>query len=134
MSTDFATTDVRATLRAMPVLRVTRDTTDAEAIEAVRLFGTLNETMLGVARFSGATPWEIHPDADELLYVVDGTVEVTLLTDDGPVQRTLGTGCVCVVPRNLWHRQHAHGTVALLFATAAGTTASSWADDPRASS
>jgi hypothetical protein len=65
------------------------------------------------------------------LYLVEGLVDVTLLTDAGPVEATLRPGSVCVVPRGLWHRQHAREPAALLFATAASTTGVSWADDPR---
>ena len=38
-------------------------------------------------RFRGQTPWERHPAGDELLHVIEGAVEVTVLTDDGPVRR-----------------------------------------------
>lgn len=124
--------DLRALLGDLPCLEVTRDTSDEAAMAAIRPLGMLNQTMLGLVRFSGLTPWEIHPDGDELLHVLEGSVEVTVLTDDGPYRETLRTGSVFVVPRGLWHRQHAHPHAGLLFATAAGTTASSWADDPRA--
>ena len=42
--------------------------------------------------YTGQTPWERHPDGDELLLALDGELEVTTLTDDGPVTRKLRAG------------------------------------------
>jgi mannose-6-phosphate isomerase-like protein (cupin superfamily) len=55
---------------------------------------------------------EVHPDGDELLYVVDGLMEVIL--DDGD-EHTVGAetrvvlraGDAYVVPRGVWHRVEA---------------------------
>lgn len=52
---------------------------------------------------------EVHPDGDELLYVVSGTME--LILDDGD-EETVGpettvvlrAGDAYVVPRGVWHR------------------------------
>jgi mannose-6-phosphate isomerase-like protein (cupin superfamily) len=121
--------DVAAALQGLPELRVTPNATEADAMAAVHSFGSLNQCLLGVTRFSGLTPWEHHPDGDEVLYVVDGVVEVTVLTDDGSVSAAVPAGSVFVVPRGLWHRQHARRSAALLFAT--GATEISWATDPR---
>jgi mannose-6-phosphate isomerase-like protein (cupin superfamily) len=52
---------------------------------------------------------EVHPDGDELLYIVSGTME--LILDDGDERAVgvetkvlLGSGDACVVPRGVWHR------------------------------
>ena len=121
--------DVMATLHNLPELKVSPSTTEADAMAAIRSFGELNGCLLGVTRFSGLTPWELHADADELLYVLEGTVDVMVLTDDGPLSTTVPAGSVFVVPRGLWHRQYARHCAALLFAT--GATDISWAEDPR---
>jgi mannose-6-phosphate isomerase-like protein (cupin superfamily) len=47
---------------------------------------------------------ELHPDADELLYMVSGRIEVRLELDDGDRQVELGAGQALVVPRGVWHR------------------------------
>ena len=98
------------------------------------LLGPFNQCTLGVVRFSGQTPWERHPGGDELLHVVEGAVEVTVLTDDGPVHRTMTAGSIFVVPRGCWHRQRAPAGVVLMFATATEATDHSWEEDPRAGS
>jgi mannose-6-phosphate isomerase-like protein (cupin superfamily) len=47
---------------------------------------------------------EMHPDADELLYLVSGRVRVRLELDDGDRDTALGPGQALVVPRGVWHR------------------------------
>lgn len=49
----------------------------------------------------GTSPWERHPDTDELLYILEGRADVTILHDDGPVVTPVGAGRVIVVPRGL---------------------------------
>ncbi len=55
---------------------------------------------------------EVHPDGDEFLYVVSGTMELVL--DDGDAQTVgvetnvvLRAGDAYVVPRGVWHRLEA---------------------------
>ena len=46
---------------------------------------------------------EVHPDGDEILYVISGKVRVAGDSDpDAPVE--LGPGQACIVPRGEWHR------------------------------
>ena len=54
---------------------------------------------------------EVHPDGDELLYVVNGSME--LILDDGDADAVgaetrivLRTGDAYVVPRGVWHTVH----------------------------
>jgi quercetin dioxygenase-like cupin family protein len=89
-----------------------------------------NHGGLFVGRFTGRTPWERHRNGDELVQVLDGEVDLTVMTARGPVQTTLRRGAVVVVPRGLWHRQHACTEVTLFSATPTPTDLS-FADDPR---
>lgn len=66
---------------------------------------------VGAGLVSGPSPHrgELHPDGDELLYVVSG--RMTVVFDDGDREHvgeettlTLGPGGACVVPRGTWHR------------------------------
>jgi quercetin dioxygenase-like cupin family protein len=123
--------DLAALARDLPTLVIGADTTGEQADAAVRTLSWLGDLQLGVMRFSGQTPWERHPDGDELLQVLDGAVDVTVLTDDGPVVVPLETGGIFVCPRGLWHRQRSRPTVTILFGTPVHTTEHSWADDPR---
>lgn len=46
----------------------------------------------------------LHPDGDELLYLVSGAVTVTLELSGGDIQVDLGAGEAVVVPRGVWHQ------------------------------
>ena len=58
---------------------------------------------------------ELHPDADEVLVVVSGLMEVVLEDEDG-TQTTydVGPGESIVVPRGTWHRTAAREPSVLL--------------------
>jgi catechol 2,3-dioxygenase-like lactoylglutathione lyase family enzyme len=47
---------------------------------------------------------EMHPDGDELLYLVSGSVEIVLEDDDREERVGLEPGQAFVVPRGVWHR------------------------------
>jgi mannose-6-phosphate isomerase-like protein (cupin superfamily) len=47
---------------------------------------------------------EVHPDADELLYLVSGRVRVHLELAEGEREVELGPGQALVVPCGIWHR------------------------------
>jgi quercetin dioxygenase-like cupin family protein len=128
----LAPLDLSAAWSGAPQLSVSPNTTPEEAMGAMRELGSLNQCMLGVLRFSGETPWERHPAGDELLHVLAGEVDVTVLTDTGPVDATVTAGSIFVVPRGLWHRQRPRPSVTLLFATPVEGGEHSWAEDPRA--
>ena len=46
---------------------------------------------------------EMHPDGDELLFLVSGRFDVTLELEDGPRVVELRPGDALVVPRRVWH-------------------------------
>ncbi len=123
--------DLRAALREVPHLNITEDTTGEEANVAVRNVAKIGNLSFGVMSYTGQTPWERHPDGDELLLALDGEVEVTTLTDDGPVTRKVRAGEAFVCPQGLWHRQFAEKSVSMLYGTPIDTSENSTADDPR---
>lgn len=93
--------------------------------------GTLDRATIGVFRFSGAAPWERHPDGDELIVVLDGGGEITVLGEDGPICAALRPGTLFVCPRGLWHRPIATPSMTALYVTPLTDSQHSWADDPR---
>ena len=122
--------DIRAALSSVPQLTLTSSTTAAEADAAFPMLASFNQGGIFVGTFSGQSPWERHPHGDELLHVLEGEVNITILTEDGPAQTTLCTGHIFVVPKGLWHRQRARVAVSLLSATPQPTEVS-LAEDPR---
>ncbi len=89
-----------------------------------------NQGSVGVFRCGpGTSPWEHHPDDDEMLYVLEGAVEITVLTGGGPLTTLVEPGSAFVVPRGLWHKHHVPERLVELYATPGGTVHSD-ADDP----
>jgi mannose-6-phosphate isomerase-like protein (cupin superfamily) len=73
---------------------------------AFNRFVAFNDGHFGVFRASGASagPWEMHPDTDELLHVLEGSVTIELFGDGGNQSIPLTAGSLVVVPRGRWHR------------------------------
>lgn len=67
---------------------------------------------------------------DELLHVLEGEIDVTVLSDAGPMEVPVRAGSVFVVPRGVWHRPVARSGVTLFSATSRPTEVS-FATDPR---
>lgn len=90
-----------------------------------------NRGSLGVFRSEpGLSPWERHPGDDKLIYVLEGSVEIIVLTDGGPTWTAVPAGSGFVVPRGLWHRHRTAATVVELRASP-GEREQSMAEDPR---
>ncbi len=123
--------DLRAALREVPHLTITEKTTAADADASVNHIAKVGKLSIGVMSYTGQTPWERH-GADELLLALDGELEITVLTDEGPVKRGLRAGEAFVCPQGLWHRQVAEKSVSMMYGTAIETSEISMADDPRA--
>ncbi len=47
---------------------------------------------------------EVHPDGDEVLYMVSGVITVRLELADGDRTIDLGTGEALAIPKGIWHR------------------------------
>jgi uncharacterized cupin superfamily protein len=110
--------DIRATADGLPEMEF-------------HTIAPFNRGNLGVFRCSaGTSPWERHPEDEELLQVIDGEVDIEVLTDDGPDVTTVRAGSVFVVPRGLWHRHRVGTKLTELYLTP-GPTETSTADDPR---
>ena len=63
--------------------------------------------------------WEVHPDQDELLYLVSGRPDVLLRSAPadaaGEQVIALRGGDACIVPAGAWHRQVVREPSLLLF-------------------
>lgn len=59
----------------------------------------------GTVGVDSGSQWEIHPEGDEILTLLEGAVDVYFEQEDGSIRicplRTPGT--VCRVPPNTWH-------------------------------
>jgi mannose-6-phosphate isomerase-like protein (cupin superfamily) len=84
----------------------------------------------GVASFVGQPPWELHNGGDELLHILAGECDLTVLTNGEEESRRLRQGDVAIVPQGCWHRNHAATGVTMLFMTPREGGDHSW-EDPR---
>ena len=92
-----------------------------------------NTGTIGAGNISGESPvWEMHPDTDELFYIIEGELEFTLLEDAGAEQYSASGGSVFVVPKGIWHRGSSPAGVKFMYLTP-GETRHSDAEDPRKS-
>ncbi len=96
-----------------------------------KTLASFNGCSLGVARFSTHPLWEGHLVSDEFQQVFEGQLDLTLLTEGGPVEATLRPGSVPVVPRGVWHSTRPRGSVTMLFMSDADGTEVSDKKDPR---
>lgn len=83
----------------------------------------------GVAAFTGAPPWEHHTAGDELLFVLAGASELTLITENGREHETITAGDLVVIPQGCWHHNEAASGVTFLYMTPTTGNEHSW-DDP----
>jgi mannose-6-phosphate isomerase-like protein (cupin superfamily) len=90
---------------------------------------SFHDCVCGVAVFSGKPPWEHHSAGDELLFVLAGESELTVLEESGPVTMTLSPGRLVVVPQGHWHSNNAPDGVTFLYLTPREGNEHSW-DDP----
>ncbi len=122
---------LRQALRAPIAPRDLRAEARSLAPREDRLLGALDHASILLCRHSGLPPWERHPGGDELIVVLEGGGEITVLTEDGPVRSELRPGHVFVCPKGLWHRAHAQPQMTALYVTPLGGGEHSFAEDPR---
>jgi mannose-6-phosphate isomerase-like protein (cupin superfamily) len=111
------------------MVRVDLATVDREPDSPIGHFD-FHDCTCGVASFIGQPPWELHDAGDELLHVLSGTTELTLLVDGEEEVRWLREGDVVVVPQGCWHRNNAATGVTMLFMTPTEGGDHSW-EHPR---
>ena len=128
---DTKSFDIQAELESLGNLEVDGETTNDEASAAMKILSNFNQCMIGMVSFSGLTPWECHQD-DELLQIVEGEVDVTILAENETQKITLQSGSIFVVPQGLWHNQSSPQGVKLLFITSQEGNETS-EEDPRIS-
>ena len=82
----------------------------------------------GVGAIVGRPPWECHNGGDELLLVLSGSSELSVLFPEGRVSETLHPGALAVVPRGTWHSNDAPDGVTMLYMTPLEGNEHSWED------
>lgn len=122
---------IKNALAGLPVLRGRRPDTPIE--ETAPSFTTLATTEDGgvfAGSFQGESPWERHPNGDEVVQILDGAAQLTILTDEGAKTLDMQAGMLTVVPKGNWHRFNAPDGVTVMTTTPQPTEHST-VDDPR---
>lgn len=91
---------------------------------------SFNGNSFGTCSIKGVSPgWEMHPDTDEFFYIIEGTVEMTLLAVDAE-HLTANAGSTFVVPKGIWHKPGAPEGAKFIYFTP-GQSLYSEKEDPR---
>ena len=88
------------------------DTTDTFAFLAEYRDGAIY-----AGGFPGVSQWERHPNGDEIVQILKGSVTLSLLTDDGTETLDLKAGMLAIVPQNTWHQFNAPDGVTIMTTT-----------------
>lgn len=103
-------------------LRTFRDrtpqTTGADRKGTSAQLAPYRDGALFTSKFTGKGAWERHRKGDELVYILDGSATLEIVTEDEPPQSiTVRAGMVAVVPQGAWHRLQSTEGVTLMTAT-----------------
>lgn len=106
------------------------ETSEADAEAAFATLAAFNSGGVFTGSFAGESPWERHSMGDELVHVLKGATQLTIIATDGAEHvLDMKAGMLTVVPRGCWHRFQAPDGVTVLTATPLPTDHS--ATDPR---
>ncbi|MFC4272792.1 cupin domain-containing protein [Sneathiella chungangensis] len=123
--------DIEAALKGLARLRNRGPETAPEDEEPA--FATLEKFGNGAVftgSFDGSSPWERHRGGDELVHILKGETQLTILSGESEDILTLKAGMLTVVPQGCWHRFQAPNGVTVLTVTPQPTDHST-ARDPR---
>ena len=125
--------DLNAEFAKLKMLRGrTPQTPEAARKGAFARLAPYRDGAIFTAKFSGNSPWERHPNGDEIVQIAEGATILHIMADDGPQSFALKAGMVAIVPQNTWHRFEAPDGVSLMTATPQPTEHLTFAtDDPR---
>ena len=113
---------IKAAAAALPGVQGRRPDSSEEELNGA--FGVLQETResgMFIAKFTGESAWERHPNGDELVQVLAGRTKVTVIAEDGPQTLEMTADMAIVVPRGAWHKFQAETEVQLMTMTAMPT-------------
>jgi mannose-6-phosphate isomerase-like protein (cupin superfamily) len=83
----------------------------------------------GVSAFRGRPPWEFHSAGDELLLILAGQSQLTVLEEGDSTVLFLSVGQLAIVPQGHWHSNDAATGVTMLWLTPSDGNEHSW-DEP----
>jgi quercetin dioxygenase-like cupin family protein len=125
--------DVNAEAAKLTMFRgLTPQTKRAERTGSAAQLPPYRDGLLLLGKSAGTSHWETHPE-DELVYVLDGTATLDIVTEDGPQSFALGAGMIAIVPPTVWHRFRSVDGKTTFSAVLPGDHIELDVDDPRTS-
>ena len=112
--------DVNAQLARLTQFARTPSSPEADRRKGLARLAPYRDGGIFTSKFSGSGGWELHSAGEEIVYILEGSTILRLLTDDGPQNQELRAGMIMVVPTGIWHR----------FESAAGVTLMSITPEP----
>ncbi len=106
----------------------TPQTTDDDLATAFTTLSSYDTGGVFTGSYSGDSPWERHTMGDEMVHILKGQTEMTILSDVGQQILHLKEGMLIIVPKGLWHRFHAPDGVTVLSITPQPTEHSTQVD------
>ena len=125
--------DLNAEVSKLKMFRRTPGSTAADRKGSVAQLASYRDGLLLAIKFSGKDHWERHLTGDELIHILDGTVSLEIVCDDGPPKFfELCAGTIAVIPQGAWHRFHsADGATQMAATPFPGENIEIDIDDPR---
>lgn len=94
----------------------TPKTTAAEEADTFAKLAKYGDGAIFAGGFAGESSWERHPQGDEIVQVIEGEVELTIV-DESVATIRLSAGMLAVVPMSKWHRLYSANGVTLMTVT-----------------
>ena len=114
--------DIKAALAGRPVLHGrTKHASEAGAAAAFATLADFRGGGIFAGSFDGSSPWERHPNGDELVHILDGATTLSIIIDDEPRVFEMSGGMLVVVPQGCWHRFESPNGVTVLTMTPQST-------------
>jgi mannose-6-phosphate isomerase-like protein (cupin superfamily) len=74
--------------------------------------------LMGAFRMEkGSDHWEVHPQGDEIIQLLSGSVDFVFRETTGERRTELRGRATCIVPRGVWHRTVVHAPSEIVFTT-----------------
>jgi quercetin dioxygenase-like cupin family protein len=109
--------DLKAAFSSLKMIARTPTTSEEVRKEGGLRLAPYRDGAIFVAKFSGTSAWERHPQGDEIVQVIEGATTLRMITDQGRQSVTLSAGMILVVPQHTWHQFDAPDGVCVMTAT-----------------
>ena len=109
--------DIDAELARLTRFARTPDSPEADRRKGLGSIAPYRDGGIFASKFTGSGGWERHPKGDEIVYILEGSTMLHLMTDDGPEDHALRAGMMMVVPQGVWHRFESKDGVTLMAIT-----------------